>query len=160
MTTKLVLSPGLPCASTTRRGIRSIISTVTLLGGGSLGWAETSAPREVNSILTRKVPSGLSPLLLLMPRNNRPARGDVQVLLAPTRNGLAASLDPMRPIRAPGPASLTGYVLIKSRKPRLAPAAVTEVVFFPETVFKVPVAVIVNLSPGRRSSLVSTQASL
>ena len=63
-----------------------------------------------------------------MPRYSRPAMGACTVPSAPMKKGVAASLLPMRPTRAPRPALGTISARKVSTHPRAAPSAVMPVV--------------------------------
>src|SRR5208283_1800158 len=88
-----------------------------------------------------------------MPRYNLPATGTVTVPSAPTTNGVAASLSPMRPTSAPRPALGTISGRNVSTQPRWAPAGVMPVSL---PMVTVPLAVMCSLSPALTSIFVST----
>src|SRR5271165_141172 len=92
-----------------------------------------------------------------MPRYNLPATGTVTVSSAPTTNGVAASLSPMRPTSAPRPALGTISGRRVSTQPRCAPAGVMPVSL---PMVTVPLAVICTLSPALTSILVSIHLGL
>ncbi len=106
------------------------------------------------SILTWKLPLPESPEGPLIPRNNRPAARTGSLVLAPIRNGWAASSEPQRPISAPRPAEFTGIVRIRSLQLRPAPCGPG---VLPSMYWSFPVAVIVTVWPGCRSTPVSVQ---
>jgi len=109
------------------------------------------------SIVAWKLPCAESPDGPLMPRNNRPAMRTFSCSWAPTRNGCAASSEPIRPISAPLPAEFTGRERSRSLQLRAAPCGPVEP---PSINCSVPVAVTVTDSPGAMSTPVSAQGAL
>ena len=125
-------------------------------GGFELGVVageETEALLEI-SILTWKLPLAESPDGPLIPRNNRPVTRTGNWMLAPIRNGWPASSEPKRPINAPRPAVFTGIARTRSFQLRAVPCGPG---VLPSMYWRFPVAVIVTVWPGCRSTPVSVQ---